>query len=72
MPPSPGDDVRQDQLCLNIIMLIDRLLKNENLDLKLTPYGAMATSPEIGMLQFIASEPMAGILGKQVRKAGRI
>lgn len=60
-----GDDVRQDQLCLNIIMLIDRLLKNENLDLKLTPYGAMATSPEIGMLQFIASEPMAGILGKQ-------
>lgn len=60
-----GDDLRQDQLCLNIITLIDRLLKNENLDLKLTPYAAMATSTEIGMLQFVASEPVAGILGKQ-------
>ena len=33
-----GDDLRQDQLVIQIIDLMDQLLKNENLDLKLTPY----------------------------------
>eukprot|EP00040_Diaphanoeca_grandis_P008590 m.45750 g.45750 ORF g.45750 m.45750 type:complete len:858 (+) comp20050_c0_seq1:187-2760(+) len=61
-----GDDLRQDQLCLNIIQLIDRLLKNENLDLKLTVYGAMATSTDIGMVEFVQqSTPIAAILSKQ-------
>ena len=33
-----GDDLRQDQLVLQVIVLMDKLLKKENLDLKLTPY----------------------------------
>ena len=33
-----GDDLRQDQLCVQMISLMDRLLKRENLDLKLTPF----------------------------------
>lgn len=33
-----GDDLRQDQLVLQMFLLMDRLLKRENLDLKLTPY----------------------------------
>ena len=33
-----GDDLRQDQLVVQILSLMDRLLKRENLDLKLTPY----------------------------------
>lgn len=33
-----GDDLRQDQLIVQIIYLMDRLLKKENMDLKLTPY----------------------------------
>ena len=33
-----GDDLRQDQLILQIITLMDRILQQENLDLKLTPY----------------------------------
>ena len=32
------DDLRQDQLILQIITLMDRILKQENLDLKLSPY----------------------------------
>jgi phosphatidylinositol 3-kinase len=48
-----GDDLRQDQLILQIIMLMDKLLKKENLDLKLTPYQVLATSSEIGMLQCV-------------------
>lgn len=39
-----GDDLRQDQLILQLIMLMDRLLRKENLDLKLTPYNVLACS----------------------------
>lgn len=33
-----GDDLRQDQLVLQLFSLMDRLLKREHLDLRLTPY----------------------------------
>lgn len=39
-----GDDLRQDQLILQLICLMDRLLRRENLDLKLTPYNVLACS----------------------------
>lgn len=48
-----GDDLRQDQLMVQMISLMDRLLKRENLDLKLSPYKVLATSRGIGMLECI-------------------
>ena len=36
------DDLRQDQLCVQMISLMDRLLKRENLDLKLTLFRVLA------------------------------
>jgi phosphatidylinositol 3-kinase len=50
-----GDDLRQDQLVIQIISLMDRLLRKENLDLKLTPYHILATSSTAGAVQFIPS-----------------
>lgn len=50
-----GDNLRQDQLVLQIIQLIDKLLKREKLDLKLTPYKVLATSGKHGFVQFIDS-----------------
>ena len=47
-----GDDLRQDQLILQIISLMDRLLRRENLDLKLTPYRVLATSSRHGTSLF--------------------
>ena len=43
-----GDDLRQDQLVLQIITLMDKLLRKENLDLKLSPYRVLATSTTHG------------------------
>ena len=43
-----GDDLRQDQLILQIITLMDKLLQQENLDLKLSPYKVLATSSKHG------------------------
>ncbi|KAI8822578.1 kinase-like domain-containing protein [Fimicolochytrium jonesii] len=59
-----GDDLRQDQLVVQIITLMDKLLRKENLDLKLTPYKVLATGSDHGMVQFIPSLPLAAILGE--------
>lgn len=59
-----GDDLRQDQLVIQIITLMDQLLKKENLDLKLTPYRILATSAFTGAFQFIPSMSLAAALQK--------
>ncbi|XP_050435673.1 phosphatidylinositol 3-kinase catalytic subunit type 3 [Adelges cooleyi] len=60
-----GDDLRQDQLILQIITLMDKLLRSENLDLKLTPYRVLATSARHGFVQFVNSLPVAEILATE-------
>ena len=58
-----GDDLRQDQLVVQIIALMDRLLLKEGLDLKLTPYRILATSTLAGAIQFVPhTTPISGIL----------
>ncbi|KAB7494563.1 Phosphatidylinositol 3-kinase catalytic subunit type 3 [Armadillidium nasatum] len=57
-----GDDLRQDQLIIQIITLMDKLLQNENVDLKLTPYKVLATSSKNGFVQFIESVSIAEVL----------
>jgi len=60
-----GDDLRQDQLVMQLILLMDKLLKKENLDLKLTPYRVLATSPKNGMLECVPkSTSIATVLKK--------
>ncbi|KAI0101268.1 phosphatidylinositol 3-kinase [Daldinia grandis] len=59
-----GDDLRQDQLVIQIITLMDQLLQKENLDLKLTPYKILATSTTAGASQFIPSQTFAAIAYK--------
>lgn len=60
-----GDDLRQDQLILQMITLMDKLLRKENLDLKLTPYRVLATSTKHGFVQFIESVTVAEALGAE-------
>lgn len=57
-----GDDLRQDQLILQLITLMDKLLRKENLDLKLTPYRVLATSTKHGFMQYIDSITVAEAL----------
>ncbi|OZJ02698.1 hypothetical protein BZG36_04601 [Bifiguratus adelaidae] len=57
-----GDDLRQDQLVIQIITLMDDLLQKENLDLKLTPYRVLATGTDQGMMQFIPNKSLAAVL----------
>ncbi|KAF2203506.1 phosphatidylinositol 3-kinase-like protein [Delitschia confertaspora ATCC 74209] len=59
-----GDDLRQDQLVIQIITLMDRLLRKENLDLKLSPYRILATSTSAGAVQFLPSMSLAAAVAK--------
>lgn len=59
-----GDDLRQDQLVIQLFTLMDRLLRKENLDLKLSPYAVLATGSTEGMIQFVRSKSLAGIMGE--------
>jgi Phosphatidylinositol 3- and 4-kinase/Phosphoinositide 3-kinase family, accessory domain (PIK domain)/Phosphoinositide 3-kinase C2 len=59
-PPNPhiiilkvGDDLRQDALTLQVIRLMDRFWKQEGLDLRLRPYGCVATGDFTGMIEVV-------------------
>eukprot|EP00019_Armaparvus_languidus_P003104 CAMPEP_0168590316 /NCGR_PEP_ID=MMETSP0420-20121227/6501_1 /TAXON_ID=498008 /ORGANISM="Pessonella sp." /LENGTH=891 /DNA_ID=CAMNT_0008625963 /DNA_START=203 /DNA_END=2874 /DNA_ORIENTATION=- len=57
-----GDDLRQDMLTLQMIRLMDRLWQDQRLDLRMEPYGCIATGDEIGMIQVVLdSETTANI-----------
>jgi phosphatidylinositol 3-kinase len=60
-----GDDLRQDQLVIMMIQLMDGLLKRAALDLCLTPYSIIATSHNSGLVEFVeGAMPIAQVLYK--------
>ena len=48
-----GDDLRQDQLILQMISYMDSLLKNMHLDYEFTTYKTLATSKSDGFVEFV-------------------
>ena len=48
-----GDDLRQDQITLQVLTVIDGLWKEKELDLCLIPYGCTATGEQMGMLECV-------------------
>lgn len=59
-----GDDMRQDQLVLQLFALMDCLLRNENIDLRITPYRVLAAGSQDGMVQFVPSMSIAAIMSE--------
>ncbi|GMG55938.1 unnamed protein product [Ambrosiozyma monospora] len=57
-----GDDLRQDQFVVQIISVMDKILQNENLDLRLKPYKIMATAPVEGFIEFVPNSSLSSIL----------
>lgn len=66
-----GDDLRQDQLTLQIMNIMDQLWKNDGLDLRMNPYRCVSTGDELGMLEVVLnSSTLAGIVAESVGKKG--
>ncbi|KAF4131656.1 Phosphatidylinositol 3- and 4-kinase [Phytophthora infestans] len=71
-----GDDLRQDQLVLQILRVMDDLWREAGLDLCLLPYACISTGDEIGMIEVVGdSETLASIIyarhAKSITKLGR-
>ena len=49
-----GDDLRQDQLVIQLMELMDAIFKDVGLDLEMTQYRALATGPTEGLVEFVA------------------
>ncbi|ETP50587.1 hypothetical protein F442_04139 [Phytophthora nicotianae P10297] len=71
-----GDDLRQDQLVLQILRVMDDLWREAGLDLCLLPYACISTGDEIGMIEVVGdAETLASIIyarhAKSITKLGR-
>lgn len=65
-----GDDLRQDQLIMQLISLMDGLLKKVNLDLGLLTYGILATGPRDGIMEFVrGSLPVSAVVADYGRNS---
>ena len=52
------------QHCLQIIRVMDRLLRRENLDLRLTPYWVLPMSASSGIFEFVPSQTLQDLTAR--------
>ncbi|KAH8854640.1 Phosphatidylinositol 4,5-bisphosphate 3-kinase catalytic subunit alpha isoform [Schistosoma japonicum] len=68
-----GDDLRQDMLTLQLFKLMDRIWKEEGMDMCLTSYGCFATGYEMGIIEAVRdSRTVMSIQGERLRSALQI
>lgn len=65
-----GDDLRQDLMTLQMIRIMDKLWMEENLDLRLKPYGCVSTGDEVGMLEVVMNSRTTADI--QTKYGGRL
>ncbi|GMH94167.1 hypothetical protein TrST_g4028 [Triparma strigata] len=66
-----GDDLRQDQLTLQVLGIMNSLWKGEGYDLCMSPYNCVTTGDELGMLEVVTnSMTLAGIIGDNQASTG--
>eukprot|EP01029_Cantina_marsupialis_P008233 TRINITY_DN195920_c0_g1_i3.p1 TRINITY_DN195920_c0_g1~~TRINITY_DN195920_c0_g1_i3.p1 ORF type:complete len:430 (+),score=144.77 TRINITY_DN195920_c0_g1_i3:98-1387(+) len=71
-----GDDLRQDQLTLQILNVMTKIWKEHGLDFKMSPYRCVSTGDEVGMLEIVPNsmtlaEIVAAHAGKKRKGFGK-
>nr|UCK81539.1 phosphatidylinositol 4,5-bisphosphate 3-kinase catalytic subunit alpha isoform [Arenicola marina] len=65
-----GDDLRQDMLTLQVIGIMDDIWQNEGLDLRMIPYGCLASGQNVGMIEIVRnSKTVFQIMEQDIRAA---
>eukprot|EP00708_Paratrimastix_pyriformis_P002409 GAFH01001155.1.p1 GENE.GAFH01001155.1~~GAFH01001155.1.p1 ORF type:complete len:549 (+),score=288.11 GAFH01001155.1:132-1649(+) len=60
-----GDDIRQDQLTLQMIRIMDKIWRRNGLDLRLKPYLALATGDNQGFLEIVLNSKTTAHITKE-------
>ena len=60
-----GDDLRQDALTMQMIRIMERKWEREGLDLRLSPYGCVATGDEIGFIEIVLNSSTTADITKR-------
>jgi phosphatidylinositol-4,5-bisphosphate 3-kinase len=60
-----GDDLRQDMLTLQMIRIMDKLWKEEGLDLCMSPYQVVATGAAVGMIEVVMNAQTTAKITKE-------
>lgn len=65
-----GDDLRQDMLTLQVIKIMDDIWQSEGLDLRMIPYGCLATGQNAGMIEVVRNaKTVMHVLKQDIRSA---
>ncbi|KPI84367.1 putative PI3-kinase [Leptomonas seymouri] len=67
-----NDDVRQDQLIVQLIRVMDDLLQQDGLQLHLTPYRVLATGPHEGLVEIVPQATTLLSVQREVLKYLRV
>lgn len=69
-----GDDLRQDQLTLQVLSIMDNFWREEGYDMHMNAYKCVCTGDELGMLEVVTNSiTLAGIIQKnQGEKKGKM
>lgn len=59
-----GDDLRQDNLVLQMFKMMDRFWSEEGLGIEMVTYDVMETGFEIGMMQFVEKSEVISSMHK--------
>ena len=59
-----GDDLRKDILIVQMFTLMDRIWKDEGLDLPMHPYGVVLTGHEAGMIEIVSNSVTTATIHK--------
>lgn len=67
-----GDDLRQDQMTLQMIRLMDRMWLEDGLDMCMSPYRCVSTGDELGMIEVVTNSETTANIQKRHGKLGAL
>jgi phosphatidylinositol kinase/protein kinase (PI-3 family) len=64
-----GDDLRQDELTLQMLRIMDSLWKKHGYDFHINPYGCVSTSKNVGMIHCVSNSITIASLSSDISEA---